>query len=323
MAQVNPTPFFTAYSDTTLSSTVNGQLLPIGSIIKAYDTSGVLCGLDTTTITGSFASFIVYGDDPNTAGLDEGAEAGELIRFEINGKTATVDSGDATWTNQALKSVTLSVSQTVAMSAVSLPLPVTALPGDTVQFRVDVRNDGNGTDFYGVKLSLSIPGGPTSFDWEALPPDTAVYADSGQTVAVFFSVKVPTFNADTVNTITYTVFSNVDTTVTVGGTVDLFMTLTDVDDRGIALPEGFSLAQNYPNPFNPTTTITFTLPGHADAQIEIYNILGQQVDRIQLGYLGSGSHQIEYDASALSSGIYFYRLVTAAAVATRKMVLLK
>lgn len=326
MAQViYPNPNFCAFADTTCGSTFNGQPLAIGSIIQAYDPSGTYCGIDTVTLDSGWSNpsfvFSVYGDESSTSGLDEGAEDGEQITFKINGRTATVTDGDDTWTDKALKSVTLAATATVAMSGVSYPAYTPVAPADTVTFEVEVRNDGDGLDFYGVKLSMSVPGGTGPFDWEAMEPDTVVYADTNEVVTVYFSVRAPTFNPDQLNTITYTVFSHNDTTVTVGGTVD--NVLTDVDDPWVTLPGAFALEQNYPNPFNPTTTIAYQLSVGSTARLDIIDMLGRIVDSRDLGWLPAGQGRIEYDATGLASGVYFYRLATETAVQNKKMILLK
>lgn len=329
MAQeINPTPYFTSYADTLVQSTYNGELLAAGSIIQAYDSSGVYCGIDTVRYdseSGSnvFGYFSVYGDDPNTTELDEGAEAGEQITFKINGRTASVTAGDDTWANQELKSVTLAATSTIAMTGISYPADTLVLPDRTVTFEVQVRNDGDGLDFYGVKLSMSVPSGTNSFDWEAMEPDTVIYADTNEVVTVYFSVRTPTFNADTLNTITYTVFSHNDTTVTVDSTVNLYNTITDVDDPWVTLPGSFTLEQNYPNPFNPTTTIAFNLAVGSTTHLDIIDMLGRTVDSRNLGWISAGSGQIEYDASGLASGVYLYRLSTDTGAQSRKMMLLK
>ena len=95
-----------------------------------------------------------------------------------------------------------------------------------------------------------------------------------------------------------------------------------VDAKFNALPHQFELSQNYPNPFNPTTTIEFALPTESDWEIEIYNVLGQTVDRLA-DHAEPGYVKIEWDASRYASGVYFYRLTAGKFSATKKMVLLK
>jgi hypothetical protein len=323
-----PTPYFTSFSDTLIASTYNGELLVAGSIIQAYDPSGVYCGIDTVRVSGDdaiFGYFSVYGDDPGTAGVDEGATSGEQITFKINGRTATVSAGDDIWTDQSLKSVTLSASATIAMSGISSPADTLVMPGDTGTFHVEVRNDGDGLDFYGVKLSMTHTSGTGNFDWESFEPDSVVYAGIGETVSVYFSARAPIFSApdDTVNTVTYTVYSKLDTTVTVTGDFDMIMTLTDVDDDDLILPGSFALYQNYPNPFNPTTTIAYQLPTSSRVRLDVYDVLGRVVESRDLGLLSAGEGQIEFDGSDLASGVYFYRLSSETAAKTRKMILLK
>jgi hypothetical protein len=69
------------------------------------------------------------------------------------------------------------------------------------------------------------------------------------------------------------------------------------------------LDQNYPNPFNPATTIEFTLPEEAIVTLTVYNLLGQQVaSLLDNAQLDEGTQSVMFDASGLSSGIYFYRV---------------
>lgn len=98
---------------------------------------------------------------------------------------------------------------------------------------------------------------------------------------------------------------------------------TDVDDPEGLLPGSFSLAQNYPNPFNPSTVITYSLPTSGMVHLQVFNILGQEVDNLAGGYQPAGTYKVEFDASALPSGIYFYRLQHDGQSATRKMMLVK
>ena len=87
--------------------------------------------------------------------------------------------------------------------------------------------------------------------------------------------------------------------------------------------KSFMLAQNYPNPFNPSTTISFSIAEAGKVNLTVYNILGQKVAVLMNGNLSSGRHEIKFDASALSSGIYFYRLKSRDYALVKKMILLK
>ena len=77
----------------------------------------------------------------------------------------------------------------------------------------------------------------------------------------------------------------------------------------IDTPEMYSLHQNYPNPFNPTTMLSFNLQSTSIVTLKIYNVLGQEVQTLFNNQeIEEGSHEVEFNASQLSSGIYFYKL---------------
>ena len=85
----------------------------------------------------------------------------------------------------------------------------------------------------------------------------------------------------------------------------------------------FRLQQNYPNPFNPSTTINYQLPENSDVNLSIYNILGQKVVTLVSGKQTAGAHKVEWNASGLSSGVYFYHLKAGQQSKARKMILLQ
>jgi hypothetical protein len=90
-----------------------------------------------------------------------------------------------------------------------------------------------------------------------------------------------------------------------------------------SLPIQFELAQNYPNPFNPSTTIKFSIPQSSNVTLKIFNTLGQEVSTLINQNMESGVHTINFDASQLNSGIYFYRLDADQFSQVRKMTLIK
>ena len=89
------------------------------------------------------------------------------------------------------------------------------------------------------------------------------------------------------------------------------------------IPFSFTLDQNYPNPFNPITNIQFNIGYAENIDIDILDIKGKKISEIFSGYLEAGTHNIVFDASGLSSGIYLYRLRTRSLSVTRKMIFLK
>jgi hypothetical protein len=89
------------------------------------------------------------------------------------------------------------------------------------------------------------------------------------------------------------------------------------------IPTQYTLEQNYPNPFNPTTTIKFGLPRNSEVKLVIYDVLGQVAAEFAKKAMNAGYHEITFDASHLSSGIYFYKLEAGDFVNVKKMMLLK
>jgi Secretion system C-terminal sorting domain len=90
-----------------------------------------------------------------------------------------------------------------------------------------------------------------------------------------------------------------------------------------SIPGTYSLNECYPNPFNPTTKIDYALPQDAYVSLRVFNVLGQEVGRLVDEYQTAGYKSVEFDASRLPSGLYFYRLTAGNFVDMKKMMLLK
>ncbi len=104
--------------------------------------------------------------------------------------------------------------------------------------------------------------------------------------------------------------------------------ISDADDDDPMMPLTYGLNQNYPNPFNPTTTISFSTTQYGQVSLRVFNILGELVGEPVNTSLPAGEHEAVWDSkdkngAEVSSGIYFYRLVTEEGIRTRKMVLVK
>jgi len=95
------------------------------------------------------------------------------------------------------------------------------------------------------------------------------------------------------------------------------------ENSGEQLPDKYELFQNYPNPFNPSTTIKYNLPEVSVVIIKVYDVLGREVSSLVNELKQPGKYEINFDASSLSSGTYFYRIQAGSFIETKKMVLLK
>ena len=99
--------------------------------------------------------------------------------------------------------------------------------------------------------------------------------------------------------------------------------LIGINDPAINIPNDFRLFQNYPNPFNPSTNITFELPVQGNIEIRVYDAAGRETALLFSGFKNAGRHEVTFDASMLSTGVYFYTMKTDRVLLTRKMILIK
>jgi hypothetical protein len=93
------------------------------------------------------------------------------------------------------------------------------------------------------------------------------------------------------------------------------------DEKSVV--DNYYMAQNYPNPFNPSTRINFGLKKAGNVEITVYNILGNKTATLVNEFKSAGNHSVSFNASNLSSGIYFYKIITNEFVQTKKMILEK
>jgi aminopeptidase N len=114
------------------------------------------------------------------------------------------------------------------------------------------------------------------------------------------------------------------TTPSVGDASDWILSgWFDEDIIADGIPSDFALSANYPNPFNARTTVEYQLPTNCHVRLDVYNISGQKVETLVDGEMPMGHHEVNWDASAASSGVYFYSLKAGDFHQIRKMTLIK
>jgi hypothetical protein len=99
--------------------------------------------------------------------------------------------------------------------------------------------------------------------------------------------------------------------------------ISDIDENDSELITSYKLEQNYPNPFNPITTIQYQIPKDGLVRLQIFDILGQKVTTLVNEINKRGRYKIEFNATNLSSGIYFYRLTADNFSDVKKLILIK
>jgi hypothetical protein len=102
-----------------------------------------------------------------------------------------------------------------------------------------------------------------------------------------------------------------------------FGPVSDVDDEQTKIPDTYYLHQNYPNPFNPNTTISWQSPVGGHQTIKVFDVLGNEIATLVDEYKAAGRYEVEFNASRLASGIYFYQLKAGEYTAVKKMILIK
>jgi len=116
--------------------------------------------------------------------------------------------------------------------------------------------------------------------------------------------------------------SEVLTNVTLNQIID-FYGVVPVQQISSEVPDSYSLQQNYPNPFNPATNITYSIVNGGDVKISVFDVSGKEVEKLVNGIQQPGKYSISFNASKLTSGIYFYRIETESFTDTKKMILVK
>lgn len=116
-----------------------------------------------------------------------------------------------------------------------------------------------------------------------------------------------------------------NTAVAVGnnGTILKYDNLTGSNSTTNEVPDGYELSQNYPNPFNPSTKISFSLPKSSFVKMVVYDVTGKEAASLVNENLNSGTYEVDFNASKLTSGVYFCRITAGGFTDVKKMILAK
>lgn len=112
-------------------------------------------------------------------------------------------------------------------------------------------------------------------------------------------------------------------TASIASAEEKYGLITSVSQQDELQPKEFKLTQNYPNPFNPTTKINYSIPKESNVILKVFNSLGQEVRTLVNKNMNPGNYIVSFDASELSSGIYFYKIEAGDFQSLRKMILIK
>ncbi len=185
-------------------------------------------------------------------------------------------------------------------------------------------------------LNIEIGGSPTSGLYDRLETTGAATLDGTLNISLVNNF-VPALG-DTFEVLTYSSYNGnfstinglntgtgiaFDTVFTSTALLIITVATSDIEENFNSIPKEYALAQNYPNPFNPSTNIKYSIPEASFVQLKVYDILGNEVATLVNEEQNIGNYNIEFNASALPSGVYFYRIQAGSFVDTKKMLLLK
>lgn len=117
--------------------------------------------------------------------------------------------------------------------------------------------------------------------------------------------------------------ANQNNTIANAGSAYIYYNSATVSVEEAINPTGFSIEQNFPNPFNPSTSIEYTVPSNEYVNLKVYDVLGNEVAQLVNEKKDAGRYRVNFDASSLSSGIYFYKIQAGSFNQVRKMMLVK
>jgi hypothetical protein len=288
------------------------------------------------------------GNDSDAVRQAEFTDSGELDRFGLPGRMTWVIANPNDTTNWTIKNnyYNISAAGQSFWDSASV-LPIIANPaltkGEPLTYKINSRIGADSlTAFRSATVTLTkVPAlMKEMMKWyrrPSAPPDSG----AGKTKGVpgwgsryDYDRKGYVYYRDSLNA-SYSTSNALYTAATGGypvGDLNWFPTrytqwlvdpVSGVSQKGDGIPESFSLKQNYPNPFNPATRISFNLSQSGFTTLAVYNLLGQRVAMPVSETLNAGFYEIDFDASVLPTGVYFYRLDSGKNSDVKKMMLLK
>jgi len=204
--------------------------------------------------------------------------------------------------------------------------------GETAGSAGDINNDGYGDLIIGATNHRNnddiMVGGAYIFLGGTEPNTTSDFVMEGETKWSHFGWKVGSLgdlNGDGYDEIYVLADGYPDNEKPLGKVYIYSMKkfIVDVVNEKPELTYEFNLYQNYPNPYNPTTTISYQLPKASNVVLKIYDVLGKEVAELVNENKSAGIYNVNFNASNLPSGLYFYKIQAGEFTETRKMLLMK
>ena len=220
-------------------------------------------------------------------------DAGKKIYWRVRGNNATGSSG---YSSKYSFSTILQTPTTLDASSSASKNNLTWIDNSTNEtgFEIERKNgDANSSNAFSSVATVAA--------------DIKTYSDQNVTAGSTYTYQVRAVNSNSESN-----YSNAATVST-----------TTAVEKNEQIPTEFKLDQNYPNPFNPTTVISYSIPENSFVQLKIYDLLGNVITTLVSENQNTGIYKITFDGSNLTSGIYFYQLITPKYTNTKKLMLVK
>lgn len=242
---------------------------------------------DTTSTWSTITSFPANSNAASDSELVDGTEYYYRV-FATNG------AGNSNYSN---------ISGATTPMRPPTDLQANQIPGGEVQL---TWQDNSASELgYYIERKTGSAGNYTVLD--SVDANVSTYTDTTGTAGQTYYYRVRGHNL-----VVLSAYSN-----------EVSLTITAVKSNRKSIPNHFDLAQNYPNPFNPVTVVDYQLPVTSNVTLIVYDVLGREVETLVDAYLPAGYYEAQFDAGALPSGIYFYRLTAGRFISVRKMVVMK
>ncbi len=307
--QYNPPPIFTAIADMCFSGTINGWILGTSSALSSSGTTTNLCITTNGGINWTNPyNFSDFTRDLYFISTTEGWACGD------NGKVYKTNNGGINWVQQTT-------------------------PNSVDLYSIYFLNSTQGYTCGGAGVILGTTNGGAT--WNLLPSGTSHYLYSihfgSSTNGICVGeggTRLRTTNAgatwinspEAVQLSFNTAFMVSANNAYIGGDYGYIANLggiVAINGNENEIPLKYNLSQNYPNPFNPETKITYQLPKGSMVKLIVYDLTGRVVNELINKTQSSGNYEVIFNATAISSGIYFYRLETDEFTETKKLILIK
>ncbi|MCG2716316.1 MAG: T9SS type A sorting domain-containing protein [Candidatus Marinimicrobia bacterium] len=291
-AQVTPTNEWVNFFSAT--TTFNEEPIPIGSVVSAYDSDGVLCGSFEVHTEGQYGFLAVYRDDSYTSGIDEGAEPGDTLTFYINNHIALIlGPGNPIWTTNG------DVIE-LNLEGYSNYVPVITGFPDSLIFRADSAITLNLNNYV---EDLDDP--DSSLHWTISSNDSVIVNLDDVSKVVTLSALI---HWSGIESLVFTVMDDSSAWDSDTIIVQVIGIVGIKNDFVRSIPKDYSLYQNYPNPFNPTTTFKYELPKESKVVLSVFDMNGRLVETIVKQTQAAGYYSVQWDADDYSSGVYIYKI---------------